>query len=257
MVRTYVERVTPKCRTVPGKPSSLNESVGVQRKLGGSNIHASTHPSLPFVLVCPSRSVRVLIMASMSTQYDVLMPNGDTKFVFPGHDAWHLDFEKIVSVSRQKQGVIILHFPHTFLYHALTVIDPSTQQCTSCKRVFLTAIKRLALKLGESVDNKVQWITYKKWNRMASNYNRYVWNGQETYFPIPNQDIPYDGCSRFSAVHNLQGKYGNFLILNNEDGTLTIPGANNDRKKALKDIKHVKGVIIVTIEQHVIVINPA
>src|SRR5258705_8465134 len=134
------------------------------------------------------------------------MPNRETKFGFPGHVAWHLDFEKIVSVSRQKQGVIILHFPRTFIDHALTVIDPSTQQCTSCKKVNFMAIKRLALKLGESTENKVQWITYLKKGYTRVVYP-YLWGGQDLLFPIQNQDILYDEYYKYSAVHNLRGKY--------------------------------------------------
>src|SRR5258705_1665051 len=95
-------------------------------------------------------------------QYIVLIPNRGTKFFFPGRVVLRLDLEKIVSASRQEEGVIILHFPYTYLTHALTVIDISTHECISCKRVSCLTVMKLALKLGESVDNSVKWITYER-----------------------------------------------------------------------------------------------
>src|SRR5258705_7422017 len=107
-----------------------------------------------------------------SQQYIVFIPNRGTKFFFPGRVVLRHDLEQIVSASRQEKGLIILHFPYTYRFHALTVIDLSTHECISCKRVSCLTIKKLALKLGDSVDNHVQWISYLRGERMSAINNK-------------------------------------------------------------------------------------
>src|SRR5258705_2006409 len=187
-------------------------------------------------------------------QYIVLIPNRGTKFFFPGRVVLRLDLEKIVSASRQNQGLIILHFPYTYLFHALTMIDLSTHECVTCKRVSCLTVKKLALKLGESVDNNVKWITYLKGERMASINNKYVWSGQEIYFPTLKY-TPYDEYCNNRAMHKPQGKYRHYIIRKNDDDTVSVPGAKNDREQALANAKNTDGLIIVNIGRCVIVFN--